>query len=211
LRLLDWGPALILLAGVGLAQAASEPTRTPLRAPLDAAIPAELLGMASRDVVIPEAEQRVAGMTSYVMRFYGKTEAAPEFSLYVGYYDSQMQGRTIHSPKNCLPGAGWEAIDATTTTVATAAGPVEVNRYLLQRGDERALVLYWYQGRGRIAASENAVKIDLLLDAAFSGRSEEALVRVMVPVTGTEGESLRIATGVAEAVVPAIYRALPEA
>jgi EpsI family protein len=86
-----------------------------------------------------------------------------------------------------------------------------VNRYLLQRGQERALVLYWYQGRGRIAANEYAVKFDLLKDAALSGRSEEALVRVMVPIRGAEEESLRLATTVAEAIVPAVYRALPEA
>ncbi|MGH7503811.1 MAG: exosortase C-terminal domain/associated protein EpsI [Longimicrobiales bacterium] len=211
MRLLDWGPALVLLAGVALVQGASDPGRMPLRSPLGETIPGELLGLASRDVVIPEEEQRVAGMTSYVMRFYGEPDASPAFSLYVGYYENQVQGKTIHSPKNCLPGAGWEPIGVTTATVTTADGPVVVNRYLLRRGEQRALVLYWYQGRGRIESNEYAVKLDLLMDAAMAGRSEEALVRVMVPITGTEEESLRIATGVAEAVVPAVYRALPEA
>jgi EpsI family protein len=211
LRLLDWGPALIFTAGVVLVNGASDQTRTPLRESLDRAIPQELLGMSSQDLSISEAEQAVAGMTSYVMRLYGETEDRPEFSLYVGYYDSQVQGRTIHSPKNCLPGAGWEPIGVTTAVVQTAAGPVTVNRYLLQRGQEKALVLYWYQGRGRIAANEYAVKLDLLKDAALSGRSEEAMVRVMVPIRGAEDASLRLATTVAEAVVPAVYRALPEA
>jgi EpsI family protein len=211
LRLLDWGPAAILLAGIGLVHGATDQTRAPLRESLDEAIPADLLGMNSRDLAISEEEQAVAGMTSYVMRLYGEADAAPEFSLYVGYYDSQMQGRTIHSPKNCLPGAGWEPVGVTTATVSTEDGPVVVNRYLLQRGQERALVLYWYQGRGRIAANEYAVKFDLLKDAALSGRSEEALVRVMVPIRGAEEESLRLATTVAEAIVPAVYRALPEA
>lgn len=211
MRLLDWGPAFVLSAGIALVNGAGDQTRMPLREPLDVAIPHELLGMGSEDIAIPEEEQAVAGMTSYVMRLYGETEERPEFSLYIGYYDSQMQGRTIHSPKNCLPGAGWEPIGVTTATVTTSDGPVTVNRYLLQRGQERALVLYWYQGRGRIAASEYAVKFDLLRDAAMAGRSEEALVRVMVPIRGAEEESLRLATDVAEAVVPAVYRALPEA
>src|SRR5690606_34724806 len=125
------------------------------------------------------------------------------------YYDSQMQGKTIHSPKNCLPGAGWDALGATTTQVATANGSVTVNQYVIQRDTERALVLYWYQGRGRVAASEYAVKWDLLRDAALHGRSEEALVRVLVPITGTEEESVALAKKIASTVVPAVDRALP--
>jgi EpsI family protein len=151
-------------------------------------------------------------MSSYVMRAYAAdAQAEARFSLYVGYYDSQTQGKTIHSPKNCLPGAGWEALASSTQQVTTPDGVVTVNRYLLQNGDDRALVLYWYQGRGRVAASEYAVKWDLLRDAALRGRTEEALVRVMVPVRDSEEASSELAARVAAKVVPAVFRALPEA
>ncbi len=211
MRLLDWGPAALLVAGIVLVEAGSTQRALPLRTSLDEVVPATIDALIGEDVLIAEEEQRVAGMSSYVYRMYGEPGREPVMSLYVGYYESQTQGRTIHSPRNCLPGAGWEALRSTPVTIATEAGPVTVNRYLIQRGSDRALVLYWYQGRGRTASSEYAVKLDLLRDAALSGRSEEALVRVMVPVSEGEDASYTLAARLAAQVVPAVYRALPEA
>ena len=208
-KLWNWAPAAILGLGLMLLQGVGDQRRMPLRQPLDTAIPSTLSGIAGRDLEIPESEQAVAGMSSYVMRSHEQGDAIA-FTLYVGYYDSQMQGKTIHSPRNCLPGAGWEALGATTAVITTAAGSVEVNRYMIQNGNQRALVLYWYQGRGRVGSDEYAVKWDLLRDAALRGRSEEALVRVLVPVRDSEEASFALAERVASVVVPALYRALPE-
>src|SRR6185503_2176392 len=141
-----------------------------------------------------DEERRLAGVTNYLFRSYANEGAqAQGFSLYVGYYDSQTQGKTIHSPKNCLPGSGWEALQSSTTTISTVRGPVRVNRYLIQKGKEQALVLYWYQGRGRVQANEYAVKWNLLRDAAFRRRSEEALVRIVVPITSGADTALALA------------------
>jgi EpsI family protein len=131
--------------------------------------------------------------------------------VYVGYYDHQTQGKTIHSPKNCLPGSGWEALEAAPFAVTTASGPVTVNQYLLQNKNQQALVFYWYQGRGRVAASEYQVKWELLRDAALRGRSEEALVRVVVFLNDkvTESQAIDQASRVASDLVPAVFRALP--
>ena len=206
----SWAPAAILAVGLVLVQGVSDQQRMPLREPLATAVPATIEGYAARDLEISAEEQRVAGMSTYVMRVYEAADAAsPAFSVYVGYYDSQVQGKTIHSPKNCLPGAGWEALDASTATIPVAAGHVTVNQYVIQREKERALVLYWYQGRGRVASSEYAVKWDLLRDAALHGRSEEALVRVLVPITGSQDETFALAQRVASTIVPAVQRALP--
>ena len=205
----SWAPAAILASGVVLVQGISDQRRVPLREPLANAVPVSMVGYESQDLEISEEEQAVAGMSSYVMRVFGAA-TLPAFTLYVGYYESQTQGKTIHSPKNCLPGGGWEAIGAATATIATAGGAVEVNRYTIQNGSQRAVVLYWYQGRGRVAASEYQVKWDLLRDAALRGRSEEALVRVLVPVSGTEDEAFALASTIAREVVPAVYRALPQ-
>jgi EpsI family protein len=212
-RLRAWVPATILAAGALLIQSAGQQHRMPLRAPLGETIPLRLADMPGRDTTLTADEVAVVGMTSYVLRRYGtdlETRGA-DFSLYVGYYDSQAQGRTIHSPKNCLPGAGWEPLSSGVATVRTAEGPLLVNRYLVQNGTSRALVLYWYQGRGRVAASEYSVKWDLLRDAATRGRSEEALVRIAVPVRTTEEAALELAARVAESVIPSVFRALPEA
>ena len=207
----SWVPAGLMAIGIVLVRGGSQQQQLSLRMPLEEAVPAVMEGVPGAPVPITEEEQRVAGMTSYVLRSYGADPTDPAFTLYVGYYDSQTQGKTIHSPRNCLPGAGWEAIGHETWQVATASGPVTVNRYLIQRGQDQAYVLYWYQGRGRVAASEYRVKVDLLRDAALRRRTEEALVRVMVPIREAPTASIELAERVAAAVVPAVFRALPEA
>jgi EpsI family protein len=59
-----------------------------------------------------------------------------------------------------------------------------VNRYLIQKGLDRQLVLYWYQGRGRIIGSEYWSKIYLVVDAARLNRTDAAIVRVVIPLRG---------------------------
>lgn len=221
-NLLAWGPALLLGLGALATLGAGVQRGIPLRVPLDAAVPARMDGFVSWDLPISREEQLVAGMDQFVARAYGSGSVDPDavtevphasrpyaYSIYVGYYERQIRGRTIHSPKNCLPGSGWEALTSDTVIVQTASGPVTVNRYLLQRGQARALVLYWYQGRGRVESNEYAVKWDLLRDSALRRRSDEALVRVLVPVTGTEEDAFRMAARVAGELVPAVYTALP--
>jgi len=213
-RVRNWLPAGILMLGLLLVKQGSRQQRMPLRAPLDRAVPAVIDGLPSRDYEIPADEQAVAGMSAYIMRAYAvdpAAEATPAFSLYVSYYDSQTQGRTIHSPKNCLPGAGWEALASTSEVIHAGGERITVNRYLVQRGEDQALILYWYQGRGRVAASEYGVKWDLLRDAALRGRTEEALVRVMVPIDAGEADALERATRVSASVIPAVFLAMPEA
>jgi EpsI family protein len=168
-------------------------------------------GAVARDVVIPDAELAVAGVSAHLMRQYAPVDpAAAPFSVYVGYYDRQVRGKTIHSPKNCLPGSGWEALASSSVSVPVAGAAVTVNRYLLKKGNEQALVLYWYQGRGRVASNEYVVKWDLLRDAALRRRSDEALVRVVVSIVDSEQRALDRAVGVAAGLIPALNSALPE-
>jgi EpsI family protein len=152
-------------------------------------------------------------MSSFVLRAYmeegAEASTAPAYTVYVGYYERQYQGKTIHSPKNCLPGGGWEPLVASREVIDTPVGPAPVNRYLIGNGPAKALVLYWYQGRGRIAANEYLVKWDLLRDQAIYGRSDEALVRVIVPVTTSEDEAYAQAVKVAQELAVHVDRALP--
>ena len=215
----SWPPALLLLLCAVLATVGVKAQRTmSLVAPLESAVDSAFGPYRSRDVVLSEQEVRVAGVTNYLARVFEADSASrgsqPAFyALYVGYYDRQSQGRTIHSPKNCLPGAGWEPLSSRTDTIAGAYGPAPVNRYLLQRKtatrQEQALVLYWYQGRGRIASNEYRVKWDLLKDSAIRRRSDEALVRIVVPITGSEQEAEQLARRAAAEVARSLVRALP--
>jgi EpsI family protein len=147
-------------------------------------------------------------MSSYVSRTYGRDSTAA-FWVYVGYYESQTQGKTIHSPKNCLPGAGWEPLESAPVQLALSTGPVPVNRYLIANDNQRALVLYWYQGRGRISANEYLVKWELLRDATLRRRTDEALVRVIVPIRGTEEEAEALARRVAERLATEVSKLVP--
>jgi EpsI family protein len=150
---------------------------------------------------VSDEERRVAGMTDYVARVYWRPDSTAAFTTYVGYYDKQTQGKSMHSPKNCLPGAGWEVLRDGTATVVASDGPHVVNRYLLKNGAQQAVVYYWYQGRGRVVASEYLVKWDLLRDAALEGHTEEALVRLIVFMDHADGAEAR-AGSLGQAIAP---------
>ena len=129
------------------------------------------------------------GVDEYVNRGY----VAPDklwVSLYVGYYHSQRQGQTVHSPLHCMPGSGWQPMQRARVGIvpppAFGGGQVDVNRMIIQRGLDRRLVLYWYQSRDRIVASEYWQKIYTVVDAMRHNRSEGSLVRVMVPVVSED-------------------------
>jgi EpsI family protein len=203
-----WVPGLLLAAGAVLTLGVDRQRDVALQRPLDS-LPLALAGRAGVAGAISREQQDAAGMSSYLVRWYGG-DVAP-FEIYVGYYESQTQGRTIHSPKNCLPGSGWEALNQSETTVATPAGPRVVNRYLLQNKERRALVYYWYQGRGRVASDEFRVKWDLLRDAAIHGRTEEALVRIVVHFNEKtdEASAAAWASRAAADLIPAVESALP--
>ena len=209
-----WAPAAVLLLGALVTVGLDTQRAMQLRGDLGSTIPTQIAGFTGQDIVLNEDEVRVAGVTTYLMREYLPADAQPAdsagmFTVYVGYYDSQTQGRTIHSPKNCLPGAGWEALQSQRVLMDTPDGSVRVNRYLLQREDQQALVVYWYQGRGRVESNEYRVKAQLLRDAALRGRSEEALVRIVVPIVTDEESAFRIAQAAAARLVPTVSRALP--
>lgn len=212
-QVLPWLPALVMLvAGVGISGIEKELPRE-LRAPLPGVLPPELDGKVAHDLELPERDILGAGMDSYVMRVYQDPALAGtsawSLSLYVAYYERQQRGRTIHSPRNCLPGAGWEALWTRPDTLVTAWGRVVVNRSLVQKDDRQALVLHWYQGRGRVQHNEYTVKWELMRDAARHRRTDEALVRIMVPMTGSEVDATRLADQAAVEAIPRLFDALP--
>lgn len=179
-RMKPFVPALTLMVGFALVWHTRSQSRMPLREPLESILPS-VPGYRAQSQKLTDDERSVAGMTNYVARVFWR-DSVPMFTTLVSYYESQAQGRTIHSPRNCLPGAGWEVLRPGTKALQLADGPHLVNHYTLKNGAQTAIVYYWYQGRGRIVADEYAVKWNLLRDAALRGRTEEALVRVVIPV-----------------------------
>jgi len=123
---------------------------------------------------------QVLGVDEYVNRTYVDSAGLP-LNLYIGYYATQRQGSTIHSPQNCLPGSGWQPIESSRVRLTAGALSFPVNRFVIQKGMQRQVVYYWYQGRGRIVASDYANKLWLMLDAARLHRTNGSLVRIVVP------------------------------
>ncbi|MEP6763187.1 MAG: exosortase C-terminal domain/associated protein EpsI [Gemmatimonadaceae bacterium] len=200
-------PAGVLLVGVMFISGIREQYVMKSTQPMSA-IPTTFDGQKGRDIAIDTAEQRVAGMSDFSLRQFNP-DTAHSFSIYVGYYDRQIQGKTIHSPKNCLPGAGWQILSNDRVAIPSVTG-AQANRVLLTLNNSRALVYYWYQGRGRIEANEYRVKWDLLRDAALRGRTEEALVRIVVNLPPHRGNDADAALAEADSLVKRISAPLVE-
>jgi EpsI family protein len=124
-------------------------------------------------------------------RVYQERRGRQAVSLFVAYFNSQRTGVSPHSPKNCLPGSGWAPSQAGTVSISVPgrANPITVNYYLVSRGEAQSVVLYWYQSRGRVIASEYAAKFYLVADAIRYNRTDTALVRVVAPVAGGDQEA----------------------
>jgi exosortase D (VPLPA-CTERM-specific) len=149
------------------------------------------------------------GVDEYLTRFYSRPGEGV-VHLYVGYYQSQAEGNSIHSPKNCLPGAGWQPISSGETQIPVGSGDaVKVNRYLIQKGREKQMVLYWYQSHGRVVASEYWAKLYLVMDAIQMNRTDGALVRVISPITDSEVMAEQQLVDFAKTLLPLLDRHLP--
>jgi len=112
--------------------------------------------------------------------------------LYIGFYQSQREGDLIHSPKNCMPGAGWNIVQTAIETVdGFDADPDErkLIKLVLQKGAQKQIVLYWFQSRGRIIASEYMQKIYLVWDAITRQRTDGSFVRLIAPVQNGDSDS----------------------
>jgi EpsI family protein len=155
------------------------------------------------DIRFDDETEKVLRADDYLARNFVSNGRMASF--YVGYYATQRNGATYHSPLNCLPGSGWVMSDAARVTITPLGGgaPFEANRYLVANGRDRALMIYWYQGRGRAVASEYWGKIYTVLDSVRRRRSDGAMVRVMVPVGNSQEEAQKTAVDLAsQAVLP---------
>lgn len=202
--------ATMLLSAAAYGHYAAGAEAPVTRAPLSK-VPAALGSWRlERDVPLAADVKATLGVDDYTNRIYSAASGAP-IGLYIGYYGSQRQGDTIHSPENCLPGAGWMPVESGTTTLTSNGRRVTVNRYVVQKDLDRDVVLYWYEGRGRIVANEYANKLWLMADAARLHRTNGALVRVMAPVLpGSSTAEAGIAAGqFAETLLPQLPRFLP--
>jgi EpsI family protein len=144
--------------------------------------PLQLQNWQGIDLPLEPRIVQALGVSDYLDRAYQSAANNPVF-LYVGYYKSQRTGFSIHSPKNCIPGAGWEPVTAGHVALPLPNGKrAIVNEYVVENGLRRQLVLYWYQSHGRVIASEYRGKAYMVLDSLRLHRTDAALVRVSSPI-----------------------------
>ncbi|PYS39657.1 MAG: EpsI family protein [Acidobacteria bacterium] len=188
-----------------------------IREPL-AQLPLKIGAWQGRDFDIEERIVAVLGVQDYLNRSYYSSNAV--VSLYVGFYQTQRQGSTMHSPMNCLPGAGWDPVDRSQLSIPVTAEPpaptrmININRIVIQKGMDRQIALYWYQAHGRVVASEYWGKIYTVLDAMRMNRTDGSLVRVITQIVGSgpEGEQTAqtLAVEFVQSIFPLLSRHLPD-
>ena len=157
--------------------------------------------------------------TDTMNRVYGNQQGVSAI-LYIAYWATQRTGAAPHSPKNCLPGSGFEPIERPgiqRIAIPGRAEPIEVNRYVVSGLDQRKMqqqqevVFYWYQSHNRVIASEFAAKFWLVVDALRYRRSDTAVVKVMVPANGSDAAGASAAAvALVQAAYPVILRQLPQ-
>ncbi len=200
---------LVLLVQAGVFYSASHGDALPLPAPL-AAFPANLgsFQLAREGAVEPETIA-ILRADDLLLRWYSGPQGAA--NLFVAYFQTQRTGQSPHSPKNCLPGDGYQPSESGEVAIEAGGEMIHVNRYLVSRGDETSLVLYWYQTSGRVVADEFAAKFYLISDSITKHRSNTSLVRVVVPVSGGRvAEADKTATAFVSEVYPAVRAFLPK-
>jgi EpsI family protein len=162
----------------------------------------------TQEGVVDAETQAVLRADDTLNRSYGNDSLGVGANLFVAAFRSQRTGAVPHSPKNCLPGAGWTPVvnDHITVALPGRTEPIEVNRYIIQRGDTKSLVLYWYQSRDRAVASEYKAKLYTMLDAIKDNRTDTALVRVVIGLNSNESNDK--AQAAAEDFIRAFYAPL---
>jgi EpsI family protein len=203
-----WITVAVLLAAFVLLQTMSHGEAIVARQPLHE-LPYVLGSWTAQDQPLQDRVLQVAGVSDYTNRIYVQPGKTP-VQLYVGYYASQRTGDTIHSPKNCLPGSGWDPIQSGYAAILVPGGHnIVVNQYVIQRDQDKQLVFYWYQGRGRVIASEYAGKFWMVVDAIRRNRTDGALVRLVTPMNDGEDVARARLVSLTEALYPSLREFVP--
>lgn len=164
---------------------------------------------AKPDQVLDDATMAVLRASDYVLRDYRRPDGQVA-NFYVGYYASQREGASYHSPLNCLPGTGWTLSEPGKVMIPLPDGSqFAANKYVIANGEHQSLMLYWYQGRGRQVASEYWGKVYTVIDSVRLRRSDGAMVRVTVPLGDSEDVALKSALDLSTRAVAALPEFVP--
>ena len=203
---------LMLIQGIVFYAVALRAENIPAVSPL-ASFPTDLSGWRMyKDVKIEQETLDILKADDTLNRIYLNPQASSEAYLFIAFFKTQRSGQAPHSPKNCLPGNGYEPIESGPISIAIPgrAEPIVVNRYVTARGDEKSVTLYWYQSHGRIIAGEFSAKFWLIADSIRYHRSDSSLVKVVVPIRNNDAvTATRTATEFVQQIFPPVAHQLP--
>lgn len=205
-----WTVIVIMICGILLFQWASIPEASIPRKSLD--VFPEHVGpwSAIHSQQIGKGSMEVLQVDDYAFRTY-RNPSGYQVGLYIGYYRKQKEGKLIHSPRQCLPGSGYQIVSHEVLPLSNEKyGQVPVNKNLMRKGKENELYIWWYQGRGRIYADEYLNRIYLVIDAILHHRSDGALVRVNTSVNEDPAESQVVLQEFIEHLFPLLTDYIPE-
>lgn len=203
-----WITVAMLLGSSVLLHALTHGEKIVPRAPLSE-LPYSVGDWKGQDDPLSPAVVSFLNVTDHANRVYVDPARIP-VQLYIGYYASQRTGDTIHSPKNCLPGSGWEPVSSGHIAINAGGGrQILVNEYVIQKEQDREMVFYWYQNGGRVIASEYAAKFWMISDAISRNRTDGALVRVVTPIIEGEGTARDRLTHFTQVLFPQLNGILP--
>ena len=161
------------------------------------------------DTILDDETMAVLRASDYLLRDYRRADGQTA-NFYVGFYASQREGASYHSPLNCLPGSGWTLSEPAKAMIPLPDGSqFAANKYVIENGESRSLMLYWYQGRGRQVASEYWGKVYTVIDSVRLRRSDGAMVRVTVPLGESEDAALKTALDLSARAVAALPEFVP--
>ena len=142
-----------------------------------------------------------------------RTSDGRQTQLYIGFYQSQREGELIHSPKHCMPGAGWDIIQTSIEELiirSTNPGKIKVIKLIVEKGNQKQVVLYWFQSRGRFITSEYMQKIYLVIDSITKNRTDGSFVRLIGPVVdGDEEKASEYMKNFAKLLLPILQEYIP--
>jgi len=160
------------------------------------------------DLQIDDGSAAVLKADDYVLRRM-RNSRGEVVELFIAYYENQRAGESMHSPKNCMPGSGWTPI---ATDLVELGDGARVNRYVVEKTSDRALMLYWYQERGKVIASEYAGKFELIASTITSGRRDGAIIRVLrtSKSRASQAEETAVVKQFADSLRPVLPAFIPE-
>lgn len=211
-----WVIVVLLASTIFVLQSRGDVDLVPSSDPLSL-MPRNFGPWTAQDIPLTDDTLEVLGKGDFLNRIYSipptpGSPAVPPVSLFIGYFASQRTGQTMHSPQNCLPGAGWTFESKKYTTIQDVAGKnYDVGEYVISNGDVKQFVIYWYQAHGRSIPNEYVAKGFMVTDAIRLNRTDGALVRVITQVMPSESMESAEARAVhfTQQIAPTLPRFIP--